>query len=155
MSSSSWEPIAAALYKDNFATRKRRWGKLYECILCPGKNKASPAALGWFSPMASSWQLMTARKLRELDPFSLPQASAPSNPKTQVYGGRKIFSCTDTQDARQREAYGMHSPMDLVSQKAWPGLSRGLINSGSSGLENVHFMHWSAWPRVKRGPGKP
>jgi len=50
------------------------------------------------------------------------------------------FSSIDTQDARQREACGMHNPMDLVSQKDWPGLSRRLINCGSSGLENVHFM---------------
>lgn len=64
-------------------------GKTMNAFSAQKKTKASPAALGWFSPMASSWQLMTARKLRELDPFSLPQASAPSNPKTQVYGRKK------------------------------------------------------------------
>lgn len=105
--------------------------------------------------MASSWQLLTAGRLWELNPFSLHKAYAPPILKYKYMEEEMDFSCTDTRDARQREACGMHSPMDLVSQKDWPGLSRRLINSGSSGLENVHFMHWSACPRVKRGTGKP
>lgn len=107
--------------------------------------------LPWQVP-GSWWQ---QGNLGNLIPSLFLRLLLPPIPKHKYMEEEADFSCTDTLDARQREACGMHSPMDLVSQKDWPGLSRGLINSGSSGLENIHFMHWSAWPRVKRGPGKP
>ena len=88
--------MAAVLYKDRSAARKERLSSFSEEMgktahVHPGRAKAPPAALGWFSPTASSWQLLTAGRLWELDPFSLPQAFASSSPKTQVHGGRNGF----------------------------------------------------------------
>lgn len=74
------------------APSQRRWGNLCVCIhrqglhTHPGKAEASPAAFGGFSPVASSWQLLTAGRFEELDPFPLLQASAPSDPRTQIHG---------------------------------------------------------------------
>jgi len=90
--------MAAALCEDSSATRKERLASSEEvgktaCVHPqtrslghPGKAKASTAACGWFLPTVSSWQLLTGGRLGELDLFSFPQASAPSDPKTQGYG---------------------------------------------------------------------
>lgn len=136
---------------------QRRWGKLHACIPRQGlwATQEKPRHLqqhvvGFCLRWApgSCWQ---EGDLGNLISSLFPKRLPPLIPRHKDMD----FSCTDMQDARQREACGMHSPVDLVSQKDWPGLSRRLIKSGSSGLENVHSVHWSAYPWMERGLCKP
>lgn len=87
--------MASALYSDSSAAREERLGSFSEqmgktACVHPGSRK-SQAILGWFSPVANFWQLLTAGGLEEPRPFSFLQASASSNPKRQVYGERNGF----------------------------------------------------------------
>lgn len=113
---------SSCLIQRQLCYKEEEMGKTMNAFSAQKKTKASLAALGWFSPMASSWQLMTARKLRELDPFSLPQASAPSNPKTQVYGGRnRFFLYRYTRRQAKRGLWNAQSNGSSFPERlAWP-----------------------------------
>lgn len=162
MPSSSQETLLVVLHegssearKDELGSFSEELGKIARVHPPPRKSQGIPSSFGLVFSHGEFQAIADSRetwRTQFLSPF--PRLLPPLIPKHKYMEEEVDFSFTDKQDTRQREACGMHSPMDLVSQKDWPGHSRRLINSGSSRLENVHFMHQSACPWVKRGPCK-